>query len=412
MHRRHFLQQASLFTGSTLATLGLQGWIARSDARSQPKPKRLIVLFLRGAADGLSVVVPYREAAYYQNRPAIALPQPGQKGGVLDLDGQFGLHPDLAPMMAQWQAGHLAFVHASGSNDATRSHFDAQNYMENGTPGTKTTASGWMNRLLAALPDQSPVQAISLGQTTPLILQGTKPVANLAFNQKSTIKQPLDQVQVRSAFDRLYQGQDALGQTYAKGRETRERLLAIQDSPPEDPAELKVANKGAPSVQGFAAGTQRLGHLMNRDPGIQLVFLDVAGWDTHVSQVPRLSNQLRGLAQGLSTLIQALGPVYQDTAIIVMSEFGRTVKENGNRGTDHGHGNVLWLLGGNLRGGKVYGDWPGLAPGQLYEDRDLAITTDFRTAIASVLVNHLQLDNTKIKQIFPGYSSQSTLPIL
>jgi uncharacterized protein (DUF1501 family) len=151
--------------------------------------------------------------------------------------------------------------------------------------------------------------------------------------------------------------------------------------------------------------------MMNRDPGIQLVFLDVAGWDTHVSQVPRLSNQLRGLAQGLSTLIQALGPVYQDTAIVVMSEFGRTIRENGNRGTDHGHGNVLWLLGGNLRGGKVYGDWPGLATGQLYEDRDLAITTDFRMAIASVLSNHLQLDSTKIKQIFPGYTSQSTLSV-
>jgi uncharacterized protein (DUF1501 family) len=403
MNRRQFLLQSSLVSASSLISIGTHGWASRSLAATNPNAQRLIVIFLRGAVDGLNVVVPYREPTYYTDRPNIAIPQPGQPNGAFDLDGRFGLHPALEPLLPLWQKKSLAFVHACGSNDETRSHFDAQDYLESGTPGVKSTRDGWMNRLLGVMADKNPIQAVSVGSTTPRILQGKMAVANLASGRNSNNRQQIDKPQVASAFDRLYGTNDAIGRTYHEARVARTELLKDLE------AEMKMANNGAPLPNGFASDAQRLARLMARDPRIQVSFLALGGWDTHINQGAiqgQLARNLGQLAKGLVALQEGLGDVYSRTSIVVMSEFGRTVQENGNRGTDHGHGNVMWLLGGGIKGGKVYGNWTGLAPEQRYQGRDLAITTDFRAVLGTVLTRNLAIDRTKLPQIFPKYPGQ------
>ncbi len=404
MDRREFL------TLSALLALGSNAWAGKVEAASATTShKRLIVIFLRGAVDGLNVVVPYGESAYYQSRPRIAVPRPDQANGALDLDGHFGLNPGLAPILPLWKQGSLAFIHGAGSPDVTRSHFDAQDFMESGTPGIKSTPDGWMNRLLGSLGENNPVQAINVGATMPRILSGPRSVASLATGRGSIGFSALDRPQIASAFDSLYGGNDPLSKTYQEGRSARKTIMDDLKSPD---AEMKAANNGALSVTGFAGDAQRLAKLMVRDPNVQLGFLAVGGWDTHVNEVGQLNNRLRQLSEGIATLAQTLGPIYNDTAIVVLSEFGRTVRENGNGGTDHGHGNVIWLAGGNVRGGKVYGQWPGLSSGQLYEGRDLMVTTDFRDVISTVLDQHLQLDNTRIRKVLPGFTATQRLPLI
>jgi uncharacterized protein (DUF1501 family) len=403
MKRRQLLQ-AGLVSASALVTVGSHGWFTRSTA--QLNPKRLIVIFLRGAVDGLNVVVPYRETAYYDARPTIAIPQPGQNGGAIDLDGQFGLHPALASILPMWQQGNLAFVHSSGSPDPTRSHFDAQDNMERGAPGIQTIHDGWMNRLLGSLSGNNPIQAVNVGDVTPRILSGRLPVATLALGRGAARPIALDKPQIAVAFDRLYSGNDRQSQAYREGRIARKSLLSDLDT------EMKMANNGAPLPNGFASDAQRLAQIMNKDPRVALAFMALGGWDTHVNQSAQLARNLEQLGKGLATLQTTLGSTYADTTILVMSEFGRTVHENGDRGTDHGHGNVMWLTGGGIRGGKVYGDWQGLTSDRLYQERDLAITTDFRDVIATVLERHLQLSDSKLAQILPSYQPlQKNLPV-
>ena len=403
MNRREFLIRSSLFSASFLISIGTDGWASSSIAAVDPNPHRLIVVFLRGAVDGLSVVVPYQEPTYYTDRPSIAIPQPGQPNGALDLDGKFGLHPALQPLLPLWQQKSLAFVHACGSNDETRSHFDAQDYLESGTPGIKSTRDGWMNRLLGIISDKNPIQAVSVGSTTPRILLGKVAVANLASGRGGNNRMQIDKPQIASAFDRLYGNNDAMSRTYREGRLARTELLKDLE------AEMKMANNGAPLPNGFPSDAQKLARLMARDPRIQVSFLAVGGWDTHINQGAsqgQLARNLGQLGKGLVALQEGLGAAYNHTSIVVMSEFGRTVKENGNRGTDHGHGNVMWLLGGGINGGKVYGKWAGLDPEQRYQGRDLAITTDFRDVLGTVLTRKLSVEGTKLQQIFPKYTGQ------
>jgi len=408
MNRRNFLQQLGLVSGGTIVAIGTHGWVARG-VTSNSNPKRLIVVFLRGAVDGLNVVIPHWENAYYDARSGIAIAPPNEANGALDLDGRFGLHPALNPLMPLWKQGSLALIHACGSPDPTRSHFDDQDYMESGTPGVKTTPDGWMNRLLSVLPAPSPVQAVNLGATLPRILNGRMAVASLPLGKNAERPLPLDRPQISEAFNQLYSGSDPLSKAYQEGRAARQQLIADLTQ------EMRAANQGAPTPTGFAANTQQLARIMVKDPSVQLAFMALGGWDTHVNQggsTGQLARNLKGLGEGLATLAQGLGSVYSDTVIVVMSEFGRTVRENGNGGTDHGHGNVMWLLGGSIKGGKIHGEWPGLAPEQLYEGRDLAVTTDFRDVIASVLSWHLQLAGTKIQQIFPNYTPKQSIGVV
>ena len=393
MIRREFLR---FTTGVALLPLGSAAWAATMEGG----PKRLIVIFLRGAVDGLNVVVPYGERSYYEARSTIAIGRPGTDGGALPLDGRFGLHPALASIVPLWQEKKLAFVHAAGSPDPTRSHFDAQLFIENGTPGRNTTADGWMNRLLATLPEpHGPTDALSIGATLPQIFKGKLPVANLPLGPEAGRPTPIDRPEVSRAFDRLYAGNDAMAEAYREGRAARNELLGDLAN------EMKQADNGAPPPNSFPAQAERLAHLIGQDRRIRLAFASLGGWDTHVNQgnhQGQLANHLRPLGEGLAGLAKGLGKDWDDTVVVVLSEFGRTVHENGNGGTDHGHGNVVWVLGGAVRGGHVYGDWPGLTAPRLYQGRDLAVTTDYRTALAAILERHLRLGDRQLTQIFPG----------
>jgi uncharacterized protein (DUF1501 family) len=393
MNRRDFL---GLSAGMSLLPFGPAAWAATADGG----PTRLIVIFLRGAVDGLNVVVPHAERTYYEVRPTIAIGGPGTDLGTLPLDGRFGLHPALAGLLPLWNDGKLAFVHAAGSPNATRSHFDAQLFIENGTPGDSTTRDGWMNRLLAVLPaPHGPTDAVSVGPTMPQILRGSLPVTNLPLGPGAARPMPLDRPEISRAFDRLYAGNDPLSEAYRQARAARTELLGDLAS------EMRQADNGAPPPGGFPMEAARLAHLIRRDRNIRLAFASLGGWDTHVNQGKgkgQLANRLQPLGDGLAALAKGLGKDWDDTVVVVISEFGRTVHENGNGGTDHGHGNVVWVLGGAVRGGHVYGDWPGLAKTQLYQGRDLAVTTDYRTLFAAILERHLGLADRQLAQIFPG----------
>lgn len=392
MNRRDFLR---LSAGTALLPLSGEAWAAAAVGG----PQRLIVIFLRGAVDGLNIVVPCAEPAYYAARPTIAIGRPRTNEGALPLDGCFGLHPALAGLLPLWNDKQLAFIHAAGSPDPTRSHFDAQLYIENGTPGRSGTADGWMNRLLAALPaPHGPTEAVSVGPTLPQILKGKMPVANLALGPEAARAMPIDQPAVSSVFDRLYARNDAIGEAYRQGRAARTELVGDLGK------EMQRADNGAPPPNSFPATAGWLAHLMAQDPHIRLAFASLGGWDTHVNQgnqKGQLAYHLKPLGDGLATLASGLGRNWDDTVVVVLSEFGRTVHQNGSAGTDHGHGNVIWVLGGGVRGGHVYGDWPGLATAQLYQGRDLAVTTDYRTVLAAILERHLRLDDNRLTRIFP-----------
>lgn len=399
MNRRRFLRTAGLIPALTLLPLGRNGWAARLPEGGGGK--RLVVIFLRGAVDGLNVVVPYHESAYYDARPTIAIPERGD-GALLSLDGRFGLHPALAPLLPLWKDRQLAFVHACGSPDPTRSHFDAQDYMESGTPGRKSTTDGWMNRLLAALGGHgSSARAVSFGPTLPRIFEGELTVSNIAVGKQMAKPMAIDRPQISAAFDRMYRGNDTMSIAYREGQAARRRLVAMLEQ------DMEQSNNNAPSALGFAGIAEQAGRVLARDPHIRLAFLAVGGWDTHVNQGAasgQLANHLRPLGEGLATLARALGAGFADTTVVVMSEFGRTVRENGNGGTDHGHGNVMWVAGGNVRGGTIYGEWPGLAAENLYEGRDLPVTTDFRDVLSTVLTRHCGLPAANLASVFPGFS--------
>jgi uncharacterized protein (DUF1501 family) len=412
MQRRHLLK-ASAAAGLAWTAVGRTAFAAAPVDAPLPGNKRLIVVFLRGAVDGLSIVVPYGDEAYYRARSSISLARPGQDGGVLDLDGRFGLNPNLAPLMPLWQSGKLAFVHASGSPDSTRSHFDAQDYMESGTPGRKGTPDGWLNRLLgvepqsaqAAAGSSSVTRGISVGAVLPRIWTGTNPVANIANGTRSTKPTLLDRPQVSQAFDALYGGDDAISRAYKDSQASRREVASAMDADSMS-REQQVANNGAPLPNGFPDDAARLATLMRRDPNVQLAFMALGGWDTHVNQggsKGQLASRLQPLGQGLAELATRLGPGFDDTTVLVISEFGRTLHQNGTGGTDHGHGNVMWVLGGNVAGGKVHGRWPGLDTSALNEGRDLAVTTDFRQVLAGICARQLGLQDQRLAKVFPGF---------
>jgi uncharacterized protein (DUF1501 family) len=400
MRRRDFLHSAAALGGFSLLQVGSHAWAAKGN---EPAPQRLIVVFLRGAIDGLNIVIPHTEHAYYTMRPTIAVPPPGHQDGALDLDGQFALHPQLAPLLPLWKEHSLAFVHACGSPDETRSHFQAQAYMETGTPGVNLTIDGWLNRTLAALPPpRSPTEAVNFGATMPRILHGTMPVASLASAggggaHGADLKvSPL----VHAGFDSMYSGADSLSVAYREGQSAHARLMSDLEQ------DMSEAGGGAPSPIGFADDVAKFCKLARKDPTIRVGFFALSGWDTHVREggtKGALAAHLRLLGEGLAHFPAGLEEDgYGKTVILVLSEFGRTARENGNAGTDHGHGNVMWVMGGPVAGGKVYGQWPGLSEHQLHEDRDLAVTTDFRTVVGSVLTDHLGLNPSALANVFPS----------
>ena len=413
MNRRMVLKALASATGTLLIPIGRSGWAAALPQEQKPG-RRLIVLMLRGAVDGLNVVVPYADSAYYRARSSIAIARPGNEGGALDLDGHFGLNSALSSLMPYWKNGTLAFVHASGSPNPSRSHFEAQDFMETGTPGVTSTPDGWMNRLLGTMSGpHSDVRGISLGDALPRIVSGPVSVATVSLGQHATQLKPMDRDLVASAFDQMYAGKDALKQAYQNGRNSRTEMLydlGDKGTPDDAMEEAKVADGGAPLPRGFQIEAAQLAQIMRRDSKIRMAFLALGGWDTHVRQGNangQLAGHLQPLGDGLALMAQQLGPLFSESVIVVMSEFGRTVHENGSGGTDHGHGNVMWVMGGNVGGSKVYGDWPGLEEAALYQRRDLAVTTDFRSVLALVAERHLQLSESQLAQVFPEAPAKS-----
>jgi len=402
--RRIFLRNGAL---AVIGTAAIPSFLTRAafGAADSTKPKRLVVIFQRGAADGLNIVVPHGEQHYYAMRPSISIP----KKSVIDLDGFFGLHPSLAPFQPLWQQRHLAIVHAAGSPDATRSHFDAQDFMETGTPGLKATEDGWLNRSLRSLtanPDRSPFRAIALGPSLPRILSGSEPaVAMNNINDFSVGGKGPKPSLAASAFEAMYDhSSDSV--LHTTGEETFDAVKMLKAA---DPGKYKPA-PGANYPRGrFGDSLRQLAQLIKANLGVQIAFADISGWDHHVNEGAvdgQLSNVLGEFSQSLAAFWTDLGDLGEDTVIVTMSEFGRTARENGNRGTDHGHANVMFVLGGPVKGGKVYGRWPGLDQSQLYEGRDLALTTDFRQVIGEAVMKHM--GNKNLPQVFPGYSNDQS----
>jgi uncharacterized protein (DUF1501 family) len=383
-----------------------RAWAYRNAAEN-PEAGKLIVVILRGGIDGLNVVIPHGDKDYYGLRPTIAV----QRGSLYDLDGHFGMHPALAPLEPFWQNRTLSFVHSSGSPDPTRSHFDAQDYLESGLPGSKIISTGWLNRLLTQLPAQvSPLRGISVGPTLPRIFSGPATVATIAPETKERTL-AVDTPAIQAAFNQLYSGRkDELSKVYGQGlaahQEVSQALDIADKQDKENIREQLIANKGAPLPRNYNYFGKQIAALFRTDPTVKVAFVDFGGWDTHVNQGAaqgQLANHLTPLAAGLADLSKGLGPLYASTQIVVMSEFGRTAHENGNGGTDHGHGNVIWLMGGGVPGGKVYARWPGLNNAGLYEARDLAVTTDYRSVLCATLAEHMRLSSTALKTIFPDF---------
>ncbi|MDP9263102.1 MAG: DUF1501 domain-containing protein [Acidobacteriota bacterium] len=406
--RRIFLKNGAL---AIVATTAVPGFLRRAAlaAETAGSKKRLVVLFQRGAADGLNIVVPHGESAYYSMRPSIAIPRPGGNGSALDLDGFFGLHPSMASLKPLWEQQYLAIVHAAGSPDTTRSHFDAQDYMESGTPGMKATEDGWLNRALKvpsgadSAKAPSPFRAVALGTSLPRALAGTQPAVALnnvnEFGIGGRVGAPAP---IANTFEAMYaQSVDTV--LHGTGNETFEAVKMLKAA---DPARYTPA-RGANYPNGqFGQGLRQVAQLMKADLGVEVVFTDIGGWDNHVNEggsQGQLSNLLRQFSQSISAFWTDLGDLGADTVLVTMSEFGRTARENGNRGTDHGHANVMFVLGGPVKGGKVYGRWPGLDSSQLYEGRDLALTTDFRRVLGEAVARHS--GNKDLNTVFPGFDN-------
>jgi uncharacterized protein (DUF1501 family) len=400
--RRVFLKGGGIaMMGMSAMPSFLQRAIA---ATAAPNKKKMVVLFQRGAMDGLNVVVPFGERNYYAMRPTISIPQP-RSGGVdaaIDLDGFFGLHPSLQPIQPLFHSGQLAIVQAVGSPDPTRSHFDAQDFMESGTPGFKATDDGWLNRSLQSLPEEkpSPFRAVAFGPYLPRTLQGIAPA--IAVPELKQFKMFGPQQTVEGGFEAMY-AQTVDKALHGVGQETFEAIDQLKKINPD----TYQPENGAQYPKGrFGQSLEEIAELFKADVGLEVAFLDSGGWDHHVNEggvQGQLSNLLRDLGQGIAAFHQDMGDRMEDVVFVSMSEFGRTARENGNRGTDHGHANCMFVMGGAIKGGKVYTRWPGMGEGQLYEGRDLAVTTDYRSVLSEILTKHL--GNRDLTKVFPGFEA-------
>jgi uncharacterized protein (DUF1501 family) len=425
MTRRIFLR------GSAIAMAGMGQapmWLARAAASEGRKRKTLVAIFMRGAADGLNIVAPFGDPRYREMRPTLGLQPPrpqdenlnnGPFGSLIDLDGKFGLHPGLRPFKELWDKKQLAIVEATGSPDPSRSHFDAQDYMESGTPGK--TGNGWLNRALGDPgPDASALRAVALSNRVPRTLRGEHEAIALGNVQDFNIS---DQDRLAILKNMYSLTPDATMRR--TGKDAFEAMKMLESMPKDQPA-----NRGRGGV--FAAAgpagplqnqrpsynmggqlgrnLQELSRLIKSDAGVEAAFAEVDGWDHHQNESNQLANLLNQFSNAIAAFCHDLGDRMEDVAIVTMSEFGRTAEENGTGGTDHGHGSLMMVLGGTVQGGKVYGEWPGLEKEQLFEGRDLAVTTDFRTVLSELVRSHLGRND--LSSVFPGFKPAPALGLL
>lgn len=432
INRRLFLKSGTL----ALLALGVPPEFMRrsllAETSAAARSKTLICVFQRGAVDGLSMVVPFGDKGYYARRSSIAIAQPGggRADGAIDLDGFFGLNPALRPLLDLYRGRELAIVQAVGSPDPSRSHFDAQDFMETATPGRKVT-EGWLNRVLResgsgcaecdgrTLADpaahaadhrlgqtqmaeqaRESLRGIAMGAELPLSLRGPQPSFAIADLDRFGIAGGGDPA-LEGAFARLYQTASGDAVSGAAG----DALEAIKILKAANPAQYSPAAGVQYPAGEFGRSLRQIAQLVKANVGLEIAFTDVGGWDTHFAQGGadgQLARRLGELGQGLRALHDDLRERMRDVVVLTMSEFGRTVAENGSGGTDHGHANCMLVLGGEVKGGKVYGQWPGLEPEQLYEGRDLAVTTDFRDVFAEITAKHLGAQH--LEKVFPGYT--------
>ena len=398
--RRGFMKGGAL---AVVGTSTIPSFLTRSVmaemTNAVANKKKLVVLFQRGAADGLNIVVPYQEKNYYAMRPSIAI----QKNQVLDLDGFFGLHPAMASFKPLYDQGHLAIIHAAGSPDMSRSHFDAQDYMESGTPGVKVTEDGWLNRALQGemlTGKPSAFRAVALGTQVPRTLQGKVPaiavnnLADFSVGGRGPQTSPIS-----NAFQAMYdESSDAV--LHGTGQETFEAVKMLKAA---NPSKYQPANGADYPKAPFGNSLKQVAQLMKANLGVEAAFSDIGGWDTHQNQGNtdgQLANRLREFSEAISAFWIDMGDDAENITLVTMSEFGRTARQNGTGGTDHGHANVMFVLGGQVKGGKVYGKWPGLTNEQLNEGRDLAVTTDFRRVLGEAAYKTLGSKNLEL--VFPG----------
>ncbi len=370
--------------------------------------KVLVTIFQRGAVDGLNMVVPYGESEYYTVRRSIAIPKPAEVNGAIDLDGFFGLHPNMRPLEKFWNDKKLAIVTSSGSPDNTRSHFDAQDYMESATPGRKGTPDGWLNRVMQATAKKtdSPFRAVSMTQSLPRSLYGRAPSIAMTNLADFTIKAGVYSQNLKGGFESIYEesSKDALSET---GKDTFEAVNFLKTA---NPAQYKAENGAVYPATQLGRSLMQIAQLIKAGVGLEVAFAEMGGWDTHINQSlgnnpsgGQLGNLLRDFAGSIAAFGTDLGQGMDNVVLITMSEFGRTVRENGSRGTDHGHGNSMLILGNTVKGGKIYGDWKGLKSEQLHEGRDLAVTTDFRDVFAEAAYKHM--GSKDLAKVFPNYAA-------
>ena len=400
--RRAFMKGGAM---AVVGTSAVPSFLTRSvlaqATSAHEQGKTLVVIFQRGAADGLNIVAPHAESSYYQMRPTLAI----QQNQVLDLDGFFGLHPATQSFKRLFDQGHLAIVHAVGSPDTTRSHFDAQDYMESGTPGVKATPDGWLNRALQAEisrneAPRSVFQAVALGAQVPRTLQGRIPTVAVNRLQDFTVggRSP-NAASISQTFQAMYDDttDSAL---HGTGQETFDAVKMLKAA---DPAHYTPAPGVFYPNTAFGNNMKQIAQLIKARLGVEAAFTDIGGWDTHQNQGSvdgQLANVLRDFSQSIAAFWTDMGNGAENVVLVTMSEFGRTAHQNGTGGTDHGHANVMFVLGGPVKGGRVYGQWPGLAPEQLYQGRDLAITTDFRQVLGEAAYRTLGAKNLEL--VFPG----------
>ena len=412
MNRRFFLRSGGIGLASVGMSLSAPSFLERvalGHALTGGKRKTLIAIFQRGAVDGLNMVVPFGESAYYSVRPGIAIPKPEANNAetAINLDGFFGLHPQMTAFKPLWDSKRLAVIHAAGSPDNTRSHFDAQDYMESATPGFKSTRDGWLNRYLQHKPDQdkSPFRAVAITKDMPRVLQGPAPAVAMSNIADFGIRAGKSSAEMQSGFEAMY-ARKVDDPLLDVGRESFEAVNFLKQA---NPAQYKPENGAQYPRNPFGNSLLQIAQLIKANVGLEVAFTDIGGWDTHANEGNsrgQLGNLLQQFSSGIAALYQDLGQRMDDVVILTMSEFGRTVRENGNRGTDHGHANAMFVMGNSVRGGKVYGRWPGLKDDQLYEGRDLALTTDFRDVFGEIATRHLGTKETGA--IFPGYSLKSS----
>jgi len=413
MDRRYFLKSS----GITLASFGLMSVApqflhqfanAQTLTNGYGKKKILVTIFQRGAVDGLNMVVPFGDSDYYNLRRTIAVQKPNQADGALNLDGYFGLHPSLKPLEKFWQNKQLAVVHSVGSPDNTRSHFDAQDYMEAGTPGVKSTRDGWLNRVLQTSKSDkdSPFRAVAMNGQIPRTLTGRAPAIAMTNLSDFAINAGVYTQSVQGGFEGIWQ-QNAEGGLGSTGKETFEAVNFLKQA---NPAQYKAENGARYPNNPFGNSLRQIAQLIKAGVGLEAAFTDTPGlnWDTHANEGGgrgQIANLLNNFGQAIAAFANDLGRRMDDVVILTMSEFGRTARENGSRGTDHGHANAMLVLGNSVKGGKIYGDWKGLSNENLYDGRDLAVTTDFRDVLGEVAVKHL--GNKNLDKIFPNYAASA-----